>query len=131
MNNHLVIDTSVFLTYASFGKIYRLKNAIELYNLTVFVCSELLAEIENNLPKILKVDTFTTLELIDEIRSFSTLIIIEKNYNKSPDPKDNFLFDVALQSDSEIIVTQEKALLAFQTSPVTIHNIKWFKETIL
>ncbi len=47
----------------------------------------------------------------------------------SPDPKDNFLFDLAIQTNSDVIVTKEKALLSFGNSPVAIHDIKWFKET--
>ena len=49
-------------------------------------------------------------------------------FNNSPDSKDNFLFDLALQTASEVIVTKEKALLNFAESPVLIHDIKWFKE---
>ena len=50
-------------------------------------------------------------------------------FKDSPDIKDNFLFDLAIQTHSEIIVTKEIALLNFTLSPVPIHDIKWFKET--
>ena len=34
-------------------------------------------------------------------------------FQDSTDTKDNFLFDLALQTESEVIVTKEKALLNF------------------
>ena len=49
--------------------------------------------------------------------------------NQSTDPKDNFLFDLALQTNSEIKITKEKELLNFNESTLAIRDIKWFKET--
>ena len=50
-------------------------------------------------------------------------------YDKSPDPKDNFLFDLAIHSGSEVIVSDEKKILAFPESPVPVRSLGWFKET--
>ena len=52
------------------------------------------------------------------------------DFNRSPNPTDNFLFDLAIQTWSEVFVTKETAMVDFEESPVAIHNIKWFKETI-
>ncbi|MEJ7736628.1 MAG: hypothetical protein WKF97_04305 [Chitinophagaceae bacterium] len=66
--------------------------------------------------------------LLRAIKEATIFTVTQPQFNDSPDPKDNFLFDLALQTGSEVIVTQEKALLHFTSSPVPIHNLKWFKE---
>ena len=128
-NNNLVIDTSVYITYARNGKLYRLYNAIALYRLYVFVNDNLLLEFERNMAAT-KIYTEIELAVIlialkDVTFYFDTISL----FQNSPDTKDNFLFDLALQTNSEVIVTKEKALLSFTNSPVPIHDIKWFKET--
>ncbi len=67
--------------------------------------------------------------LLKAVKEATIFSITQPAFTKSPDPKYNFLFDLALQTNSEVIVTQEKALLSFENSPVPIRNLKWFKET--
>jgi len=129
MQKRLVIDTSVYITYAMFNKIYRLFNAIDKYDLAVFVNEFLLNEIENNLYESLRFKDADHLMILAAIKEITSNITSTPLYKNSPDPKDNFLFDLAIQTNSEVIVTSEKALLGFEESPVIIHDIKWFKET--
>jgi len=128
MKHHFVLDTSVYLTYASHIKIYRLENAIKLFGLVVFSSKFLLDELYKNIPKVLVSDELTPQEILNKIIRFTTLVPIIPRFSSSPDPKDNFLFDLALQTYSEVIVTKEKVLLNFIESPIAIHDIKWFKE---
>ncbi len=128
-SNNLVIDTSIFINYALFDKMYRISYAVEAYELHVFVNNHLLSEFEKNLvmaSKKRQVDIDLAMKLM---HSITICIESEPLFTNSPDPKDNFLFDLAIQTTSEVIVTQEKALLNFRESPVLIHDIKWFKET--
>ena len=129
MKHHFVIDTSVLITYASHGKLYRLSNMIVSYNMKVFVNAHLLNEFGKNLKKVSNKRTIDVNEEIKSVLDFATLVETIPIFSNSPDAKDNFLFDLALQTNSEVIVTKEKALLNFKDSPVTIHDIKWFKET--
>ena len=129
MITNLIVDTSVFLTYASYDKIYRLANAVEKYELNLFVNETLLNELKNNLPRIIRVKDTTIENILSEIKMISTVVNTVPSFTQSPDPKDNFLFDLAIQTNSEILVTQEKVLLNFENSPVKIHDLKWFKET--
>ena len=39
------------------------------------------------------------------------IIAIDKTFNRATDPDDNFLFDIAFQSKSYYLITEEKALL--------------------
>ena len=66
--------------------------------------------------------------ILQVIKKATIYKITTSGFSSSPDPKDNFLFYLALQTGNEVIVTQEKALLGFKDSPVPIHDLKWFKE---
>jgi len=98
------------------------------YGLQVFINDILLGELKKNLPKMLSHLEVDAQAAFDEILEFTTFVETVPVFQNSPDPKDNFLFDLALQTNSEVIVTKEKALLSFSESPITIHDIKWFKE---
>ena len=128
MINKIVLDTCVFFNYAKYGKLYRIADAVFTYDLEIYTNKQLMAEIVRNARKI--TDNQIILEKIEQdIRQFTFYINTTPLYFNSPDPKDNFLFDLALQTDSEVIVTKEKVLLDFSEIPVAIHDIKWFKET--
>ena len=129
MKKALIVDTSVFLTYAAYNKIYRLIDAFNKYGLIVYVNNELLNEIKRNLINAIRVENADPKLIFESIKENTVLVKIMSRFTQSPDPKDNFLFDLALQTNSEIIVSQEKVLLNFENSPVVIHDIKWFKET--
>jgi len=70
MKNHFVIDTSVLITYSSYGKLYRLSNMIVLYNMKVFVNAHLLNEFGKNLKKI---SNNRIIDVDEEINLFWTL----------------------------------------------------------
>jgi uncharacterized protein len=97
--------------------------------LAVFANDKLLNELEKNLQLSLLNKANSADIVMQAIKAATIYVTTIPKFNFSPDPKDNFLFDIALQTKSEVIVTQEKALLNFDTSPVLIHDIKWFKET--
>lgn len=128
MKRKFVIDTSVYITYAAYNKIHRLVNAIDKYNLEVYVNDEIIEELENNIDDCMQVAGVKSAIILQAIRKATVHKTTVPGFNGSPDPKDNFLFDLAIQTDSEVIVTQEKALLTFKESPVPVHNLKWFKE---
>ncbi len=129
MKKHFVLDSTVFLTYSSYNKVSRLIYASNHYGLTIYINQELLAELKRNLPKVIKVSGLSPDDVLLNILNFTTFVETQKKFTNSPDPKDNFLFDLALQTQREVIVTQEKMLLSFGESPVPIHDLKWFKET--
>jgi len=129
MRKKFVLDSSVFLIYASYNKLYRLLDAVKTYGLWIYVNDELLDEIHRNCPFVIKVKGITTEQIVEAVKKLSERVNTIPVFKNSPDPKDNFLFDLALQTGSEVIVSQEKALLTFAESPVAIHDLKWFKET--
>ena len=126
---NLVIDSSVFISFSMYNKLYRIADAIVTYDLKVYVNEVLLAEVEKNLSKLQIRSKADIRQSIVFIKAFVIIVDVKPFFNNSPDPKDNFLFDLAIQTNSTMIVTQEKALLNFKESPIPIHDIKWFKET--
>jgi predicted nucleic acid-binding protein len=66
--------------------------------------------------------------IIETINAATFYFETEQSFSGSPDPKDNFLFNLAIQTGSELIASEEKILLNWQESPVPVHNITWFKE---
>jgi len=129
MKNHIVIDTCVYLSYARVNKLYRISYCIADYGLDVFIDSNLFDELKKNLPKVMLLHGYDVQAALDEIVEFTIWTETIPIYTSSPDIKDNFLFDLAIQTQSEVIVTKETVLLTFKESPVPIHDIKWFKET--
>ena len=127
MQNKIVIDTCVLFNYAKYGKLYRIADAVFTYDLEIYVDKYLMSEIVRNARKVTD-NVLISRKIEHDIRQFTYQVNTIPLFSKSPDPKDNFLFDLALQTNSEVIVTKEKALLSFSESPIPIHDIKWFKE---
>ena len=125
----LVIDANIFVAYAMYGKIERLAEAILTYNLEVFIDRGLLEEIHRTLskPGMLRSDRFTADDIVELIQAITYLEETSYSYALSPDPEDNFLFDIALQHRCHVIITNETSLLHFKQSPVRIYNLEWFK----
>lgn len=125
----LVLDTSVLLTYAAYNRLQRLAIAALTYDLIYYANDQVIDEFRRNLPKVKKVNIIPDPAIFNGIDVLLTLVGVEPTFAMSPDPKDNFLFDIAIQTGAAYIVTSEKALLKFKDSPVPIMDIKWFKET--
>ena len=74
---------------------------------------------------------FTAQNLIDAMEFFdslTTFIITKKEFFGSPDVKDDFLFDLAVQSKTKIIVSGDKKLIDFKNEKVTVISFKKFLE---
>ncbi|MGI8637900.1 MAG: putative toxin-antitoxin system toxin component, PIN family [Segetibacter sp.] len=117
MKKKFVIDTSVYITYAAYDKIYRLADAINQYDPLAFINDELLIELENNIADSLMVKNVDPLIILIAGKEVTIHTTTQSLFTGSPDPKDNFLLDLALHTNSEVIVTQKKALLSYKDSP--------------
>ncbi len=128
MKRGFVLDTTVILKYASHEKIYRLFNIVSKYSIIIYINDTLITELRRNLPKVIKNQTIDYEIILEQILDLTINFDTIEDFKNSPDPKDNFLFDLALQTNSEVIVSDEKLLLNFM-GPVPIRSLKWFKET--
>ncbi len=47
-------------------------------------------------------------------------------YPLSPDPKDNYLFDLAVQNTCVFIISDDGELVQFSLKPVAVNTSGWF-----
>lgn len=59
--------------------------------------------------------------LIAFIRKIALAVMENAVYRLSPNPKDNYLFNLALQNNCLIIVTDDSVLLRFDLKPVLVY----------
>jgi hypothetical protein len=96
----------------------------------VFSCNELEEELEEVLSrdKFTKVLHFKPDFYLNFIRNLTTIISISTNFQECPDKKDNFLFDLAIQSQSDFLVTGDKLLLDLKVDNLKVVSFKQFRE---
>lgn len=111
---NIVLDTNIWISYFMAGNHVALVNIIFNNNLNVYTNDILIDELENvlNRPKIRR---FLNVGINELIAFHIELCIFHQTkplYNLSPDPNDNFLFDLAIQTKSKYVVTGDKMILA-------------------
>jgi predicted nucleic acid-binding protein len=72
MNRKFVLDTSVLLKYTTHGKLYRLLNIVIKYKIIIYVNDNLIAELQKNLPKVIKSPAIPYTEILEDILFLTT-----------------------------------------------------------
>ncbi len=68
---------------------------------------------------------------IDAHFDLTTFVPIEFRLEGSPDPDDNFLFDLALQAKADYLITRDKKLLAMESiENLRIISLRDFKDMV-
>jgi putative PIN family toxin of toxin-antitoxin system len=109
--DRLVLDTNILVSAALNGKFQEIVSLKALYRIDIYTCRKQIAELERTFVKL--ADHFDT-STEHYIRIFEQLAIdveIDERFDRSPDPNDNYLFDLAYRVKSYYLVTGEKALL--------------------
>ena len=125
----IVIDANVWIKFARSKDIAPVAIRLFEYNFVPVVNQYLFTEIFEAITEnkwMTDKQAENLLLLLRQVCYFTTETSV---YRLSPDPKDNYLFDLAIQTKSEVIVSDEKKLLGFKESPVLIKSLGWFKET--
>jgi predicted nucleic acid-binding protein len=96
------------------------------YQFLLVVNNYLLSEIfdaliENKWMHKIQADT-----IIAFIKKISLPAVERAVYRISPDPKDNYLFDLAIQTNCIFIISDDTKLLRFKLKPVPVHSTNWF-----
>ena len=83
------------------------------HNLSVYSSEQLVSELEDVLlrPEISKYLTLPTKEYVAFHRNLAEVTGVNYSFRGSPDPKDDFLFDLALSAGASHFVTDDKPLL--------------------
>jgi putative PIN family toxin of toxin-antitoxin system len=114
MKNKTVFDVNIWISYFITGKSEKIIDMIE-YN-DVFFCrsAELLSELKDviNRPKFSKYFPNGTVEHILFVEQVAEHFLTQDIFNNCPDAKDNYLFDLAYQSNSNFLVSGDKKVLA-------------------
>jgi uncharacterized protein len=126
----IILDTNIWVSYIIGRKLDEISKLILYQNLIIFSCKELDNELEEVLAreKFIKFLQFKPDIYVNFIRSITTSIPISLNFQECPDYKDNFLFDLAIQSDSEYLVTGDKLLLGMEVKNLMIISFKQFRQ---
>ncbi|WP_162344331.1 putative toxin-antitoxin system toxin component, PIN family [Cyclobacterium salsum] len=126
----IILDTNIWVSYIIGRKLDEITKLILDHNLIVFSCNELEEELEEVLSrdKFTKVLHFKPDFYLNFIRNLTTIISISTNFQGCPDKQDNFLFDLAIQSQSDFLVTGDKLLLDLKVDNLKVVSFKQFRE---
>jgi len=123
---NIIIDANTWVRFARNRNIRPLVNIIFAHDLTPVANKYLLSEIfdalvfKNWMPEKVAIQTIL---LIQELCFLTTEHAI---YRLSPDSKDNYLFDLAIQYNCRFIISDDTKLLAFPLKPVPVKGTNWF-----
>jgi putative PIN family toxin of toxin-antitoxin system len=125
----IIIDANVWIKYARAKDIAPLLNRIIAYNLLPVVNNYLLSEIFNALVENEWMKMKQAANVTEFIKKISLVATEKAVFGISPDPKDNYLFDVAIQNACRFMVSDDSELLRFSLKPIPVHTSKWFLKT--
>src|ERR1043165_5865119 len=124
-----VVDTNVWVSYFINDRINYLVTWFLDHDFEVFISDELIGEITEVLqrPKFNhRKSRNDILDFIDLLYQLGTQQKVKAIFKSSPDPDDNFLFDLCLASQAGYLITSDKKLLNF--SPGFALSIITFSE---
>ena len=127
-NNKICIDSCVWIKYAGHYKALTLIQYIYNLNLDVYADRYLLAEIHDALISEFNFSLQDADFVIRKIEPFIILSTPRNIYRFSPDPKDNYLYDICIQNNCEILVTVDKAILLDTNAPFLRKTDAWLKK---
>ena len=67
--------------------------------------------------------------IIEFIKKISLVVSEKAVYGIVPDPKDNYLFDLAVQNRCYFMITDDSILLEFTLRLIPVHTSRWFLKT--
>lgn len=125
----IVVDANVWIKYARAKDIAPLLNRFVIYNFLPVANNYLLSEIFTAVTE----NGWMTEKVATNLLSFIQKVALMKTesavYRLSPDPKDNYLFDLAVQNACVFIISDDSVLLQFTLKPVPVHTSGWFLKT--
>lgn len=126
-----VMDPNILISYCISARMRELPILIEKYNLEFCVNETLLAEFADVIARE-TIKRYLTMEpdyYIGIISRFISRYYIQSNFSGSPDPKDDYLINIVQQTNAVGLVTGDKPLLKWRSSPIQIVSWKNFQLT--
>jgi uncharacterized protein len=114
VSKRVIFDTNVWVSYFIGGRFEEITHLIFDHDLIVLTSPELITELSEVLTrkKFVKYLTLPIIEYIDFHIELTEQVETVPSYTQSPDPKDNFLFDLAIQHQAAYLVTGDRKLQA-------------------
>lgn len=122
----IIIDANVWIKYARIKDIAPLLNRFVAYNFIPVINNYLLSEVFNALLENKWMDEKQAKNVIEFIRKISLAVSEKAVYGLSPDPKDNYLFDVAVQNGCVFMISDDSELIKFGLKPIPVQTSAWF-----
>ena len=122
----IVIDAKVWIRFARAKDISPLLKRMLLYNFVPIVNNYLLAETFDEIVKYKWMNEKQALMLVNLITSVGIVKAGKAVYALSPDYKDNYLFDLAVQNNCVFIISDDLKLLSFKMKPLPVQSCNWF-----
>ena len=128
---HIILDTDIWLSYIITKKLPNLVSLIYSNDLVLYGSEPLYDELKEVLgrKKFIKYLEFSIEEYVAFQKRLTKKVDTEKIFTGSPDPKDDFLFDLANQSEATHLVTGDKNILEFIYSPLKIISFAEFRNS--
>jgi putative PIN family toxin of toxin-antitoxin system len=122
----IIIDANVWIKYARVKDIAPLLDRFIVYHFLPITNNYLLSEIFDALIKNKWMNEKQATNTISFIRNLTHAVTENAVYGISPDPKDNYLFDLAVQNNCVFIISDDSMLLQFALTPVKVYTSGWF-----
>lgn len=122
----IVIDANVWIRFARAKDITPILNRLLIYNFIPVVNNYLLSEVFDAVVTQKWMTNEQAHKLVKFISSVSLVRAGFAVFALSPDPKDNYLFDLAIQNNCTFIITDDNLLLSVPVKPVHVQSTKWF-----
>lgn len=127
----IIVDANVWIKYARVQNIAPLLNRLVAYNMLPIANNYLLSEIFKALVKNNWMNEDKSYKITEFIKKICFYTTEQAVYALSPDPEDNYIFDLAVQNNCAFIVSDDIALIRFKLKPVPVITsskfIKHFK----
>ena len=122
----IIDDANVWIKYARSKDIAPLINRMLEYNFLPIINNYLLSEVFNALIETKWMNEKKAHAVIEFIGKILLSVAEKAVFGISPDPEDNYLFDMAIQNNCLFLITDDSALLQFNLNPIAVHTSAWF-----
>ena len=129
MGRKIILDVNIWISIFLKKKMNYFLDIVVHQNLEFISDENLRNELIDVISRKKFSSTFSVEDIVDAIDFFdaiSTFVPTEKKFFGSPDIKDDYLFDLANQSETKIIVTGDKKLLDFKTENISLITFSEF-----
>ena len=133
MENRTVFDTNIWISYFLYEKFNELIRLRRECNVLFLRSAPSLSELKEVITrKKFQSKNFNVEKLIDFYNGITEFCETKPLFKDCPDPKDNFLFDLAIQGNANYLVSGDKTVLEtrLKSNSLTLITLTSFKERL-